>query len=126
MYGHTMLRYHNMVSNKGVLFTEPYSFSVNIKRFVGKFFAQASIGKEITNSSFNVYPAIGFGSSSLQVQINAYIDTGDRSEFLMIQQELNLRIMVMVKELGSDFAFPTMTTYLSKDIRPEPVIGSTP
>jgi MscS family membrane protein len=57
----------------------------------------------------------GFGSSSLDIQIFAYVATRDRLEFLAIQEDLLLRFAETVAEAGTGFAFPSQTTYLARD-----------
>ena len=63
---------------------------------------------------------IRFGNSSLDVEVFAYILTRDYSEFLAIQEELFLRIMDVVEEAGTGFAFPSQTTYLGRDTGLDP------
>ena len=58
---------------------------------------------------------IGYGDYSLNMEIFAYIAAKDWSEFLGIQEDIFLRIMRIVKESGSGFAFPSQTTYLTRD-----------
>ncbi|MBW2267157.1 MAG: mechanosensitive ion channel family protein [Deltaproteobacteria bacterium] len=58
---------------------------------------------------------VGFGSSSLDLDIFAYLRTCDYAEYLEIAEDLNLRIMDIVAEAGTGFAFPSSTTYLAKD-----------
>lgn len=55
---------------------------------------------------------VGFGASSLDVEIFAYVATGDFEEFLAVAEELNLRCMDIVSAAGADFAFPSVTAYL--------------
>jgi MscS family membrane protein len=63
---------------------------------------------------------IRFGSSSLDLEVFAYILTQDYSQFLSIQEELFLRIMDVVEEAGTGFAFPSQTTYLGRDTGLDP------
>ena len=56
-----------------------------------------------------------FGSTSLDLEIFAYVLTGDRAGFLEVQEDLLLRIMDIVEASGTGFAFPTSTTYLARD-----------
>jgi MscS family membrane protein len=56
-----------------------------------------------------------FGDSSLDIEVFAYIRTNDYPEYWAIREDLNLRIMDIVKEAGTGFAFPSQTTYFSKD-----------
>jgi MscS family membrane protein len=63
---------------------------------------------------------VRFGSSSLDIEIFAYVDATDFSEYLGIAEDLNLRIMDIVAESGTGFAFPSSTTYLAKDDGTDP------
>jgi MscS family membrane protein len=56
-----------------------------------------------------------FGDTSLDIEVFAYIRTSDYPEYWAIREDLNLRIMDIVKEAGTGFAFPSQTTYFSKD-----------
>jgi len=58
---------------------------------------------------------IGFGNSSLDVEMLAYVLTTDYAVFLAIQEDLLLRIMDIVEASGSSMAFPSQTTYLVGD-----------
>jgi MscS family membrane protein len=61
----------------------------------------------------------GFGSFSLDLEVFAYIDVTDWGEFLEIAEDLNLRIMDIVKEAGSAFALPSQTFYSEQGQRPD-------
>ena len=56
-----------------------------------------------------------FGDYSLDIEIYAYVRTIVRYEYWAIREDLNLRIMDIVKEAGTGFAFPSQTAYLSRD-----------
>jgi len=58
---------------------------------------------------------IGFGESSLRIEIFAYIMTSDWNEFMAIREDILLRMMDIVAESGSGFAFPSQTLYLGRD-----------
>jgi MscS family membrane protein len=58
---------------------------------------------------------IGFGDSSLDLEVFAYVLERDYGVFLPIQEDLLLRIMDIVGRSGSGFAFPSQTIYLSHD-----------
>ncbi|MEN9678227.1 MAG: hypothetical protein RIS76_4123 [Verrucomicrobiota bacterium] len=58
---------------------------------------------------------ISFGASSLDIEVVAYVTTRDGGEFLGIQEEILLRIMELVAQSGSGFAFPSQTLYLGRD-----------
>ncbi len=59
--------------------------------------------------------AIGFGSSSLDLEIFAYVKTRYLDDFLAVQEDVVLRIMEIVKEAGTSFAFPSQTVYHTRD-----------
>jgi len=58
---------------------------------------------------------IGFGDSSLNLEVFAYVLETDFGTFLHIQEDLLLRIMDIVAGSGSALAFPSQTTYLAQD-----------
>jgi MscS family membrane protein len=58
---------------------------------------------------------VGFGASSLDMEVFSFVLTPDFGEFLSIQEDLLLRIMDIVNASGTGFAFPSRTTYLAKD-----------
>jgi MscS family membrane protein len=57
----------------------------------------------------------GFGDYSLNVEIRVDINTGDMTKFREIREDLNLRIMEVVKDSGTGFAFPSSTVYHARD-----------
>ncbi len=58
---------------------------------------------------------VGFGGSSLDLEIFAYVKATEMPEFLAIQEDLLLRIMDIIAQAGTGIAFPSQTTYLAKD-----------
>jgi MscS family membrane protein len=63
---------------------------------------------------------IGFGASSLDVEIQSYVMTADPNEFFAIREDILLRIMDVVAANGTGFAFPSQTLYMAKDGGVEP------
>jgi len=57
----------------------------------------------------------GFGDYSLDIRLFAYIRTRGWLTYQAIVEDINLRIMDIVAEAGTGFAFPSQTTYLSRD-----------
>jgi MscS family membrane protein len=57
----------------------------------------------------------GFLDSSLSLEIFSYILTKDMAEYTAIREDLLLRIMDIVTDSGTGFAFPSQTVYLGKD-----------
>jgi MscS family membrane protein len=58
---------------------------------------------------------VGFGNSSLDLEVFAYVLETKYERFLPVQEDLLLRIMDIVEAGGSGFAFPSQTTYLAQD-----------
>jgi len=56
-----------------------------------------------------------FGDSSLDVEIFAYIRTNSYQDYRAIREDINLRIIDIVKEAGTGFALPSQTTYFRRD-----------
>jgi MscS family membrane protein len=56
---------------------------------------------------------VGFGESSLDLDIFAYIDVTDYGESLEVAEDLNLRIMGVIAKAGSGFALP-QTLYMER------------
>jgi MscS family membrane protein len=55
---------------------------------------------------------LAFADSALQVELMAWFQTTDFSEFRGIRQEVLLGIMEVVERAGTSFAFPTRTVHL--------------
>jgi MscS family membrane protein len=58
---------------------------------------------------------IGFGDSSLNLEVFAYVLETEFGSFLHIQEDILLRIMDIIEGSGSGFAFPSQTTYVARD-----------
>jgi MscS family membrane protein len=57
----------------------------------------------------------GLLESSLSLEVFSYVLTKDFAEFTAIREDLLLRIMDIVSESGTAFAFPSRTLFLGKD-----------
>lgn len=53
-----------------------------------------------------------FGDSSLNIEVMAWFETPDWSEFQLIRQDILLQFMEVVGNAGSSFAFPSRTVYM--------------
>lgn len=58
---------------------------------------------------------INFGAHSLDLEIFAYVGTSVWDEFLQVREDVFLRVMDIVRQCGSGFAFPSQTLYLGRD-----------
>ncbi|HEY7366172.1 MAG TPA: mechanosensitive ion channel domain-containing protein [Methylomirabilota bacterium] len=54
---------------------------------------------------------VGFGEYSLDLDVFAYIDTRDYGDYLEIAEDLNLRIMDVIKAAGTELAIPARLEY---------------
>ena len=63
---------------------------------------------------------VGFGASSLDVEVQGYVDTSDVEEFLAVREDVFLRILDVVAASGTGFAFPSTTAYLARDAGLDP------
>jgi len=57
----------------------------------------------------------GFGDYALELDVRAYVDVTDAVEFQSVQEELNFRILDIVRRAGSNFALPSRTNYVTRD-----------
>jgi MscS family membrane protein len=62
---------------------------------------------------------VGFGAYALQVEMFAYVQSADYNAYMGVLEDLNLRIMDVVEEAGTGFAFPSQTTYLTRAKAPD-------
>ncbi len=58
---------------------------------------------------------VGFGSSSLDLEIFAYVRATTYDDYLEVAEDLNLRLMDVVSSAGTGFAFPSQTVYVRPD-----------
>jgi MscS family membrane protein len=58
---------------------------------------------------------VGLGAHSLDLEVFAYASTASFDEFLAVREDVYLRIMDIVAESGTGFAFPSSTTYVARD-----------
>jgi MscS family membrane protein len=60
----------------------------------------------------------GFGASSLDIEVLAWVLADDFHVFTAIAEELNFAIARIVEQAGTSFAFPSQTLYLGRDAAP--------
>ncbi len=56
----------------------------------------------------------GFGASSIDLLVSAYLRTPDANEFYRMRNDLNLDLMDIVRADGLDFAFPSTSVYIKE------------
>jgi MscS family membrane protein len=60
----------------------------------------------------------GFGASSLDIEVTAWVLAPDFHPFTAVAEELNFAIARIVESAGTSFAFPSQTLYLGRDALP--------
>jgi len=53
-----------------------------------------------------------FGDSSLNILIYTFSNTANWAKYMEIKEDINLKIMKIIEENGSDFAFPSQSLYV--------------
>jgi MscS family membrane protein len=56
-----------------------------------------------------------FGSSSLDIMVMYFVDSPKWEDLINVKEDVNYKIMEIVKRHNSDFAFPSTTVYLQKN-----------
>ncbi len=64
-----------------------------------------------------------FGAYSLDLDIYCYVSETTYPEYLAVAEDLNLRIMDIVAQAGTGFAFPSQTTYLERGHGPDQALS---
>ena len=58
---------------------------------------------------------VDLGAYSIDVEIFAYLRCQDQNTYLAVREDILFRVADIVKESGTDFAFPTQTLHLGRD-----------
>jgi MscS family membrane protein len=69
---------------------------------------------DIHQDTIHIY-FTNFGASSLDIFCYFFTKTTNWGAFMRVQEDTNFRIMKIVEQNGSSFAYPTQTIYLEKD-----------
>ena len=59
---------------------------------------------------------VGFGASSLDLEVFAYVLVDDWNKFLKIREDILLRMMDIIQASGTGIAFPSRTLYVGRDV----------
>jgi MscS family membrane protein len=92
-----------------------YDTSPEQMRYILTDIAQMLRGDARVESQSARIRLIGFGPSSLNLEVFAYVNMTDFTAFLGTQEDLLLRIMDIVAASGTGIALPSQTTYLDRD-----------
>jgi MscS family membrane protein len=69
---------------------------------------------------------VGFGASSLDIEVMAWFETGDFGQFRTWRQEVLLGFMGVVEEARTSFAFPTRTIHVESLPSPTAAVDGSP
>ena len=58
---------------------------------------------------------IGYGASSLDIDMFCYITTSDFNEFTAVREQILFEIGEIIERAGAQFAYPSQTVYVGKD-----------
>jgi MscS family membrane protein len=61
-----------------------------------------------------------FGESSLSILVQYFVNSMDWNVYLRVREEINFKVMDIVHQRGSQFAFPTRSIYLENQISQQP------
>jgi MscS family membrane protein len=105
----------------GLLYqTESDQLRYVLARLREMFYAHPKIDSDTVRVRF-----VGYGSSSLDVEIFVYALTKDWDAFYAIQEDVFLRVKDIVGESGTRFAFPSRTIYTSDGLDKEQADAAT-
>ena len=62
---------------------------------------------------------VNYNESSLDVRVTCYARTGSQVEYLNILQEINLKIMSILEDVGVSCAFPSRSIYFENAVTTE-------
>ncbi len=57
---------------------------------------------------------MNFGASSFDIHVFAYIKANDQNEYAGILEDLNLRVLDIIRGVGTDLAYPSSTIFFEK------------
>jgi MscS family membrane protein len=113
------MQFENMKARSKLLIDQ--NFSLRIETTV----EQLRSVLDRVQSMLDKHPLIESGSSRIRVnnfagaafdlELFAYVKTGDWAEFTAIRQDFILKVAEIVETAGARFAAPTQLTYLSRD-----------
>lgn len=91
-----------------------YDTPVQVMRTISEELRVAVSEKELTKSEPAIVHFTDFGESSLNITVIYFVETADWVEFTKVREEINYRIIEIVKHNGAQFAFPTRTIHVEE------------
>jgi len=90
--------------------TDPDQLRYVLAKIREMFHAHPKIDRDTIRVRF-----VGYGASSLDVEIRVYALAREWNEFYAIREDVLLRVNEIVNESGTSFAFPSQTVYMGRD-----------
>jgi len=97
-----------------VTFGMQYDTTLDQMRFIVDEFKRYLLTHSRVLEGFRVR-FVGFGDSSMDIEVMCYISSTDFTEFSGIREEIYLELGKIVARAGAEFAFPSQTVYVGKD-----------
>jgi len=113
------MQFQNMARRSKLLLSQTFSLRIETRS------DQLRVVLDRIEGLLNHHPSVegktcrvrvaSFSGAAFQLELFAFIKTGDMAEFTLIRQELILKIAEIVETSGSGFAGPTQLAYVSVD-----------
>lgn len=102
----TLRNLRRMKFNVALKYDTPAATMLKICKEIEEYVNQHHATSNDTLATFD-----SFGDFSLNLQVLYFIEIVDYNEYMRIREEVNYRIMQIVKDNGATFAYPTQTVY---------------
>ena len=109
---HGELRYRRIKWQINLLYSTSVDQLKSICDQIGEFINNDKEGFAINPGQESFAKAVEFGASSIDVEILCYSAERDYSHYTDLKQKLVHKVMEIVRENGSDFAFPSRSVYV--------------
>jgi len=114
------MQFENMKSRPKLLISQNFSLRIETQveqlRFVLDGVQRMLDEDPAIESGSSRLRVTNFASGAFELELFAFVKTGDFGEFTGIRQEILLKIAGIVEAAGTRFAAPTRLTYQSKDL----------
>tara|TARA_B100000530_G_C15722228_1_gene394360 strand:- start:14 stop:703 length:690 start_codon:yes stop_codon:yes gene_type:complete len=109
---HGELRYRRIKWQINLLYSTSVEQLKLICDQIGEYISDDKEGFAINPGQESFAKAVEFGASSIDVEILCYSAERDYSHYTDLKQKLVYKVMEIVRENGSDFAFPSRSVYV--------------
>ena len=109
---HGELRYRRIKWQINLLYSTSVEQLKLICEQIGEFIKNDKEGFAINPGQESFAKAVEFGASSIDVEILCYSAERDYSHYTDLKEKLVHKVMEIVRDNGSDFAFPSRSVYV--------------